>query len=107
MRNWRWIALAAVTMAGPALAADHDMKFWNLTAETVNELYLAPAGTTEWSANQCLNDVEDKTVEALKKKYNVVGLPTVVLLDKDGKEQARFNELVKPERMVDALRKVR
>ncbi|NOU33373.1 MAG: thioredoxin fold domain-containing protein [Polyangiaceae bacterium] len=51
-------------------------------------------------------DDEDKTVEALKKKYNVVGLPTVVLLDKDGKEQARFNEFVKPERMAEAMKKV-
>jgi thioredoxin:protein disulfide reductase len=51
-------------------------------------------------------DDEDKTVEALKKKYKVVGLPTVVLIGKDGKEQARFNEFVKPERMALAMKAV-
>jgi hypothetical protein len=74
MRNWRWIALAAAMVAGPVLADDHDMKFWNLTAETVNELYLAPAGTTGWSPNQCLNDVEDKTVEA-DERISLKGIP--------------------------------
>jgi thiol:disulfide interchange protein DsbD len=51
-------------------------------------------------------DDEDQAVEALKKKYKVVGLPTVVLLDKDGNEKARFNEFVKPERMAEAMRSV-
>lgn len=50
---------------------------------------------------------DDPAVAALMKKYGVLGLPMVLLLDGSGKEQARFNELVKPERMVDALRKVR
>jgi thioredoxin:protein disulfide reductase len=49
-------------------------------------------------------DDEDKTVIALKEKYKVVGLPTVVLLDTNGKERARFNEFVKPEKMVSALK---
>jgi thiol:disulfide interchange protein DsbD len=45
-------------------------------------------------------------VKALQKKYKVVGLPTVVLLDASGKEAARFTEFVPPERFSEALKKV-
>ena len=57
--------IAAGTLAAlatPALAADQPIKFWNLTAETIAEFYLAPAGTTKWGINQCTND-KDGTVE--------------------------------------------
>jgi hypothetical protein len=74
MRSWKWAALAVMAVASPALADDHDMKFWNLTANTVNELYMAPAGTSDWSANQCLNDAEDKTVEA-DERLELKGIP--------------------------------
>ena len=60
------IGLAMLAGAASAEAADH-LQFWNLTANTINELYMAPAGTTNWGPNQCLNDVEDKTVEADEK----------------------------------------
>jgi hypothetical protein len=54
--------LAAVATGGAAQAAQ-KMQFWNMTGETVDQLYLAPAGTDKWGPNQCLND-EDKTVDA-------------------------------------------
>ena len=54
--------LAAVATGGAAQAAQ-KMQFWNMTGETVDELYLAPAGTDKWGPNQCLND-EDKTVDS-------------------------------------------
>jgi len=60
------IGVGMMVAAAPAGAADH-LQFWNLTANTVKELYLAPAGTTDWGPNQCLNDAEDKTVEADEK----------------------------------------
>lgn len=47
--------------AGSAFGAER-MRFWNLTSVTLKELYLAPAGTTQWSANQCKND-KDGTVD--------------------------------------------
>jgi hypothetical protein len=56
------VVLAGLASGGPAQAAE-QMQFWNLTANTIDQLYLAPAGTTNWGPNQCLND-EDKTVEA-------------------------------------------
>lgn len=98
MRSWKWIVLAAATAATPAFAADHDMKFWNLTANTVNELYLAPAGSTDWSPNQCLNDAEDKTVEAdekLELKDIAAGRYDVRIGDVEGRKCLIKNVTVK------------
>jgi hypothetical protein len=47
-------AIAATVLASPALAK--DTRFWNLTSSTVTSLELAPAGTTAFGPNQCLND---------------------------------------------------
>ncbi len=43
-------------------AADR-LRFWNLTTVTIQELYMAPVGTTQWGGNQCKND-RDGTVDA-------------------------------------------
>ncbi len=51
-------------------------------------------------------DDENPDTVRLQKKYNVVGLPTVVILDKDGKEVARFNEFVGAAKFRAALKKV-
>jgi hypothetical protein len=45
-----------------AIAADKPTRFWNLTLNTLTEVSLAPAGTTDWGPNQCLND-PDKSVD--------------------------------------------
>jgi hypothetical protein len=59
------LAIAVLTFAASslALAAERPMRFWNLTRHTITELYLAPAGTTNWGQNQCKND-RDGTVDA-------------------------------------------
>ncbi len=49
-------------------------------------------------------DDEDKNVIALKDKYKVVGLPTVIMLDANGKEMVRFNEFVKPDLFYAAMK---
>ncbi|HVJ88701.1 MAG TPA: cytochrome c biogenesis protein CcdA [Labilithrix sp.] len=49
-------------------------------------------------------DDEDPTVAKLKDKYKVVGLPTVIMLDKTGKEVVRFNEFVKPDKFYAAMK---
>ncbi|WP_394833584.1 thioredoxin family protein [Pendulispora rubella] len=51
-------------------------------------------------------DDEDPTVKKLQKKYGVVGLPTVVILNSRGEEKARFNEFVTPDKMAAALKGV-
>ncbi len=56
------VVLAGLATGGSAQAAQ-KMHFWNLTKQTIDQLYLAPTGTTEWGPNQCLND-DDKTVDS-------------------------------------------
>jgi thioredoxin:protein disulfide reductase len=51
-------------------------------------------------------DEDDPQVNAVKGKYGVVGLPTVVVLDSRGKERARFNEFIPPERFLAAIRAI-
>ena len=49
---------------------------------------------------------EDAAVDAIKDKYRVVGLPTVIVLGSDGRERARFTEFVPPEQFLTKLRAV-
>ena len=51
------IAFTLVVAAGAVQAADSGItRFWNLTGETITQLYLAPTGTTDWGPDQCRND---------------------------------------------------
>jgi hypothetical protein len=55
--------LVAITMAAAtAETQNRPTRFWNLTKNTISELRLAPAGTTNWGPDQCKND-KDGTVE--------------------------------------------
>lgn len=49
-------------------------------------------------------DDEDANITRLKDKYKVVGLPTVILLDKNGKEVLRFNDFVQADKFSTALK---
>ena len=62
------------------------LRFWNLTAETITELYVAPAGTTAWWPNLCLSD-PDHTVEA-DERLNLGGT-------KPGQYDVRFVDTTK------------
>ena len=48
-------------------------------------------------------DQDDPKVEEVSKKYGVVGLPTVLLIDSEGKERKRFTEFVGPERFLTEI----
>ena len=48
-------------------------------------------------------DQDDPKVEEVSKKYGVVGLPTVLLIDSQGKERKRFTEFVGPERFLTEI----
>ncbi|MFO0625637.1 MAG: cytochrome c biogenesis protein CcdA [Polyangiales bacterium] len=45
-------------------------------------------------------------IDALQREYRVRGLPTVILLDAEGREAARATEFVPPDRMLTMLRRV-
>ena len=49
-------------------------------------------------------DDENEDVNKLKKKYNVIGLPTVIMLGKDGNEITRFTEFVKADKFSSAMK---
>jgi thioredoxin:protein disulfide reductase len=46
---------------------------------------------------------EDPAVQAVMAKYNVKGLPTVLLIDSSGKERKRFTEFVGPDRFLTEI----
>lgn len=50
---------------------------------------------------------DDPAVEATLQKFEVVGLPTVLIFDSSGKEALRYNDFVPPEKFLDAIRSVR
>ena len=56
------IVLVLTALSCAAMAQSRPTRFWNLTRHTISEFYLAPAGTTDWGANQCKND-KDGTVD--------------------------------------------
>src|SRR5262245_45837267 len=56
------LGLVVVATSIAAIAQSRPTRFWNLTRHTISELYLAPAGSTEFGPNQCKND-KDGTVD--------------------------------------------
>ena len=62
MRGLMSVALALCVTSAAAHAEGRPTRFWNLTRHVISELYLAPAGTTNWGPNQCKND-KDGTVD--------------------------------------------
>ena len=62
MRKYALVFVVLVATSALASAAERPIRFWNLTRNTISEFYLAPAGTTNWGANQCKND-RDGTVD--------------------------------------------
>jgi len=90
------LALAVAALSTTAFAAD-KLRFWNETAVTITELYLAPAGTAKWSPNQCLND-PDKSVDSDERLDLSVpaGTYDVKLVDKGGRRCMVRNVEVKP-----------
>jgi hypothetical protein len=49
-------------------------RFWNLTANTVKELYLSPTEKNEWGPNQCAND-KDGEVDH-RERLTITGIQT-------------------------------
>ena len=63
MRAAILVFFSMILLQGSALGASKKgIRFWNLTGETLSEVSLAPAGTTAFGPNQCLND-KDGTVD--------------------------------------------
>jgi hypothetical protein len=81
-------AFMIIVGASGAQAADRGgTRFWNLTGETITHLSLAPAGTTDWGADQCRND-PDGTVD-FDERLRITGISSghydVRFTDKTGR----------------------
>jgi hypothetical protein len=89
MRKWHIrycrpiVAVAILTCAGPAPAAEKGTRFWNLTGETITHLSLAPTGTTQWGPDQCRND-PDGSVD-FDERLRITGVSS-------GRYDARFTD---------------
>ena len=87
---WRlrkYLLIALLVFASASASAADRSRFWNLTSVTITKLYLAPAGTTNWSPDQCQND-KDGSVDAderLQLKNIAPGTYDVKLTDKHGR----------------------
>lgn len=66
------VALVLVATSDAAIAQSRPTRFWNLTRHTISELYLAPAGSTEFGPNQCKND-KDGTVDP-DERLRIIGV---------------------------------
>jgi hypothetical protein len=62
MQKTVFAILVLAAASSLALAEGRPTRFWNLTRHTISEFYLAPAGSSNWGANQCKND-KDGTVD--------------------------------------------
>jgi thiol:disulfide interchange protein DsbD len=49
---------------------------------------------------------DDPSIDVLKDRYSVVGLPTVILVGSDGRESRRFTEFVSPDSFLSAIRQI-
>ena len=58
-----FVTVLVLAALSSALSQERPIRFWNLTRNAIIEFYLAPAGTTNWGANQCKND-RDGTVDS-------------------------------------------
>ena len=50
------VVLALLVSSAAAAQDRRGIRFWNLTANTVKQLYLSPAGKDQWGPDQCKND---------------------------------------------------
>jgi hypothetical protein len=50
------LLIAFTPVAASAESQNRPTRFWNLTKNTISELRLAPAGTSNWGPDQCKND---------------------------------------------------
>ncbi len=98
MPRWKLtsLAVALIGLCGPALAGD-VLRFWNTTSREFTGVYLAPAGTASWGANQTAND-PDGSVSA-DERLRIIGVTPgrydVKLTEKSGRSCTVRNVEVK------------
>jgi thiol:disulfide interchange protein DsbD len=99
----------AVSEARPVLI-DFTAEWCGACGELARHTFADPSVRVEASRFVALRvdatHEDDPTVDGIKDKYGVLGLPTVILIGKNGDEKMRFTEFVPPARFAEALRSV-
>lgn len=101
-------ALAKANSEGKPLFIDFGAEWCKACKELEHDTF--PDKTVRAEAQRYValrvdaTDDEDPEIIRLRAKYNIKGLPTVVFLDKTGKEVTRFNDFVKPDKFAVALK---
>jgi hypothetical protein len=94
----KWLTVAGLVLATSSVFAAEKMQFWNQTAHEMTGVYLAPAGTQAFGANQALND-PDKSVSG-DERLDITGVAPgrydVKLVDTKGRTCLVRNVMVKP-----------
>jgi len=99
----------ATTEARPVLI-DFTAEWCGACKELARDTFADPTVMAEASRFVAVKvdatEEDDPKVDQIKNKYNVVGLPTVILIGKNGDERQRFTEFVPPAQFLEALRAV-
>lgn len=100
-------AVAKAKAEGRPLMVDFTAEWCGACKKLAKETFSDPrvmskAGNFVAVKVDATND-EDPQVDAVKGKYKVVGLPTVVIYDSRGQERKRFNDFVGPDVFLTAL----
>jgi thioredoxin:protein disulfide reductase len=101
-------ARAKATAEGKPMLIDFGAEWCGACKELEDQTFPDPSVRSEAqrfiAVRLDMTDDEDKEVLRLKDKYGVRGLPTIIMLDKTGKEAVRFTEFVKPDQFYAAMK---
>jgi thiol:disulfide interchange protein DsbD len=101
-------ALAKAAADGKPLLIDFGAEWCQGCKELEDHTFPDPTVRTEAQRFVALHvdatDDENQEVNRLKDKYQVKGLPTVIMTGKDGKERLRLNEFVPADKFYSAMR---
>jgi len=102
--------LAKAQTEGKPVIIDFGASWCTACKELEHKTFPDPGVRTEAARFVAIHldasDDENAETVRLSKKYDVKGLPTVIMLDASGKEVTRFTEFVPPEKFLAALKKV-
>jgi thiol:disulfide interchange protein DsbD len=101
-------AQAKANAEGKGLLIDFGAEWCTACKELEDRTFPDPNVRTEAQKFVALHidttDDEDKEVDRLKKKYDVRGLPTVIMFDKNGRQTVKFTEFVDAEKFYGAMK---
>nr|PZN25259.1 MAG: disulfide bond formation protein DsbD [Pseudomonadota bacterium] len=103
-------ARAEALRSGRPLLIDFTAAWCGACKQLDRETFAAPSVQPEISRFVAVkvdatND-EDPKVEATLERYGVVGLPTVLIFDSEGREAIRYTDFVPPGQFLEAIRRI-